>query len=423
MRPTAVLLLVFLCAAAVRPASPADEPVAALPPLTLDEVTAAIRDGHPLLEAGRARVEVSQARAAGAAAWEDPMVGIEIMREGTTDPFDPAAFEWMIEQKLPLSRRNRLAARVAESQTGVARADLAAREVALVAEAKIAYFQLAGAGRQLELNRAHQDLVRQFIDIARNRFEVGAEPQATLLLAEADLAELEEQALALASACEALWTRLNTLMNRTPDRPLGRALLPENIAALPAPHSLQALAEKNHPAIAAAEAEFETGNARLALAKRNTFPDPVLRIEARTRDGGGRIINDYDTAIVFNLPWLNPRRTRNEVLEAGQDLRAARAELEAARLQTAGALLAQWQRLEARRRRIALTRDRLLPLARQNIDAMRLAYETGNASFLGLVSVRRSATEIESSYIADLAAYHSGLARLEQLAGGALSPR
>lgn len=388
--------------------------------MTLEEVTAAVRASHPLLEAGRARIGASQARAAGAGAWEDPMAGVNIMREGTTDPFDPTMFEWMIEQKLPLSGRNRLAARVAESQTGLARADLAAREVALVAEAKAAYFQLAGAARQLELNRAHQDLVRQFIDIARSRFEVGSEPQATVLLAETDLAELEEQALALASDRDALHARLNTLMNRAPARPLGRALLPETPAALPSAQALHALAAENHPAIAAAEASFETDNARLALAKKNKFPDPAIRIEARTVNGGGRVINDFDTAIVFNLPWANPRRTRNEVLEAEETLRAARAELEATRLQTAGALLGEWRRLDARRRQIALAHDRLLPLARQNIDATRLAYETGKASFLELVSVRRSATGIESSYIADLAAYHAGLARLEELAGGRL---
>ncbi len=388
--------------------------------LTLEQVVAAVRERHPALEAGRARIGAAEAAATGAGAWDDPLVGVEIMREGTTDPFDPSAFEWMIEQRLPLSRRNRLAADVASASTGLARAALAARELALVAEAKAAFAEYAGAERRLELNAHHQGLVRQLVGTARSRFQIGGEPQATVLLAETDLARLEQERLALASAGAAARTRLRTLMSLEPGATLGRPHLEETPPLPPAAAALESLALGRHPEVQSAVAALETESARLALAKRNRFPDPAVRIAARTRNGGGRVIDDYDTAIVFNLPWANPRRTRNEVLEAEQSARAARAELDAVRLEAEGAVREQWERLDAQRRRLALTADRLLSLARQNVDAARIAYETGRVTFLELISALRTATELEGGFIADLTDYHAGLARLEALAGGTL---
>ena len=61
--------------------------------LAVEDVVAAVRARHPSLEAARARVEASEAMVQRDGAWEGPMVGIELMRERTTDLLSPSAVE------------------------------------------------------------------------------------------------------------------------------------------------------------------------------------------------------------------------------------------------------------------------------------------------------------------------------------------
>ncbi|HEX9783886.1 MAG TPA: TolC family protein [Opitutaceae bacterium] len=321
----------------------------------------------------------------------------------------------MVEQKIPISGRNRLTAAIAEAGTGMARADLATREIDLIAAAKEAYFETGNHDRQLEHNRENQELARQFIDIAHAKFEVGTETQATVLLGETDLARLEEAALALEGEMAGAHARLNTLMGRPPRTPLGRPLLAETLPGLSTAAELDALAAARHPAIRMAGASIDTDRARLALARRSTFPDPAIRVQARTRNGDNRFLSDYDTAVVFNFPWANPRRTRNEVALAERAVRAAEAEREAAHLAVSGALHEQLARLAASRRQIEVTRDHLRPLARQNIDAKLVAYETAEIRRQPLARRLRVAGIVEDDDTRHrvLAAYVDG--RIEKL--------
>jgi len=58
----------------------------------------------------------------------------------------------------------------------------------------VAYYRLANAYAQLDLNRKNASLLKQFVEISRSKYEVGTHSEADVLSAETELAKLEESA-------------------------------------------------------------------------------------------------------------------------------------------------------------------------------------------------------------------------------------
>jgi outer membrane protein TolC len=70
-----------------------------------------------------------------------------------------------------------------------------------------------------------------------------------------------------------------------------------------------------------------------------------------------------------------------------------------------------WTRRETARRNVELYRDRLLPLARQSSDSLRLGLVAGKSSLTELVAAQRALIDTQAT----LAAYEADLLRAESL--------
>src|SRR5204863_353811 len=77
-----------------------------------------------------------------ARAWQDPRVGVDVERYGTTrfDTFTDA--EWMVGQEVPVSGKNRWRGRAAAAEADAAQVELRRRELELSALARGAYYRL-----------------------------------------------------------------------------------------------------------------------------------------------------------------------------------------------------------------------------------------------------------------------------------------
>src|SRR5438552_16130549 len=100
---------------------------------------------------------------------------------------------------------------------------------------------------------------------------------------------------------------------------------------------------------------------------------------------------------------------------------AAEYELESARKETLGLVRDALQKVETFHHHVELFRDRIVPMARQNVTATRLAYETDKTGFLSLIDAHRTLQEVEGMYWNHLTDFLTGLAELEAVAGTELS--
>src|SRR5258705_115547 len=195
--------------------------------VTLDSVLAEVLAKNPSLKAARANWQAMEARVSQERAWVDPRVGVDVERSGTTRFFTFTDNEWMVSQELPLSGKNRRRARAASAEAAAAFAQVDRRRLELTRDARVAFYNLLNAQKQIELNDKNAELLKQFSEITRVKYEAGTRMQSDVLMAQPELLRNQEARRDLDRQSAETRYRLNVLMNRKPDAPWGRAEMVE----------------------------------------------------------------------------------------------------------------------------------------------------------------------------------------------------
>lgn len=412
-------VLVALTVAAVAAAARAAEP------LTLAQVLAQVRAQNPQLRAASATAAADRERIKQAGAWEDPVAGLEFQRESNNrfSTYDHA--ELSLSQKIPLSGNRERRRALAAAEANVSAAAIRSRELALIAEAREAFFQLLRAREQLALTRETDALLGQATEITRSRLTTGQGNLSALLIAETERVRLQQRVLELERDIADAAAKLNTLRDLPAQSPVAELAAPAPDAALTATAAFASLEEAQAHALSH-RPEVDEANARIAVAQRTREladrawrPDPDVMLKARHMNTGSRVVEGYDTGIAVSLPWVNRDKYRSAQREA--DRRREAAELDAAslRTRTAAEIREMWQRIDTARRTALLYRERLLPLAEQAADNVRQGLVTGTTSIADLVLAQRSLIEARTTYAATLADLQRFQAMLETLTGTA----
>jgi len=388
--------------------------VASLPTnsLTLESVLAEVIANNPNLKAARANWQAMELRVSQEGAWADPRMGVDVERSGTTRFFTFTDNEWTISQELPLSGKNRRRAKAAAAFAQVDR-----RRLELVREARVAFYNLLNGQKQIELNEKNAELLKQFSEITRVKYEAGTRMQSDVLMAQTELLRNQEARRDLDRQLAEAQYRLNVLMNRKPDAPLGHT----EIVAIP-PFNYDAQAIEGHalvhrPELRVTIQKIAAASARQDVAKRAWIPDPELRVEARQFNGGGARIQEYDTGIFFSFPWFNRRKYRAGLEEAKKNRESAEYELAALEAETRGLVREHMKRIETLHHHYTLFRDSVVPLARQSVEATRIGYNGDKATFLELITAQRALQEVEAMQQQHLTDYLKAVAELEAMAG------
>ncbi|MDB6019457.1 MAG: Outer rane efflux protein [Pedosphaera sp.] len=392
--------------------------------LSLEQVVGEVLSNNPSLKAARANWEAMKERIPQARAWEDPRAGVDV-NAGRFVAVPANSFtdqKFMVEQTLPLSGKNRLRGQAASAEAVNAFAEFQRRELDATAAARSAYFRLANAYAQLELNRKNTGLLRQFAEISRTKYEVGTHSQADVLSAETELAKLEETAFDFQRQISEAQTKLNTLMDHPAHSPLGHPAVQTFEPVALTLEKVESLALVNRPELLMAEKKIEAAQARLDAAHKEWIPEPSFRVEADRYNGASQAISEVAAGFSINLPWFNRAKYKAGVRENQKLVESARLELAAARRETLALVWDQLKKVETFHHHTELSKTKLLPLAEQTVISKRLSYETDKTSFLELLTAQQSVQEIESMYWEHLADYQMALAELEALVGTSLEP-
>jgi outer membrane protein, heavy metal efflux system len=412
----------LLTARAESPKKSGETPASAL---SLNAVTESVLANNPSIKEARAKWEAMKQRVPQARAWEDLKVSgstllgrfVQIGPNGFTDQM------LSVEQMIPISGKNQSRARIAAAEALGALEEVRRKELDAVAKARTSFFRLARDCALLELVRANESSLHQTFDIGRAKFEVGGQSQAELLTAENEVTKNEEARHDLLRSISEDETQLKVLMNRDPFAPLGKPVVPLPDAAhehLAVDH-LRALLFSNRPEVRMAEAGITGAKAKLELARREWIPDPAISVEAQRYNGGSQAVSEVSAGISFSVPWLNGKKYRAGETEAANGVEAAQHALDAARIEALGLLRDQLQKIETFHHHVELFGEKLIPTARQTVEANRTNYESGQATFLELEVSQRSLFDLESMQREHRADYEMALAELEAIVGADLN--
>jgi len=420
MKTTYLLLLNLILALTFRTAQAGDKDSAVRKGrLALDEVTNVVLANNPAIKAAQEKWQAMKARVPQAAAWEDLRAQAR-SRVARYVSIPPNAFtdqSFMLQQEVPISGKNLSRARAATAEAGAAFEDFRRTQLDVLSRARAAFHRLANEYAQLEVNQRNVDLLNQFAEVNRQRYEVGNATQADVLTAQTDAAKLLEAQSDIFRRISDAQSQLNVLMNRPAQSPLAQ---PSQIPFQP-PHfslqALQAVAVSARPEMQRAQNRVEAERFRVELANRQRFPDPTLDVQAQRYNEAGQAVSELDVGVSIGLPFLNPRKYSATVTEARRNFESAQHELEAMRAETLGLVRDQLTKIETAAHHYELYSDKILPLARQAVQSNRVAYETSSANFLELITAQRVLQEVESAHVNHLADYQVAVAELDAIVG------
>ncbi len=360
-----------------------------------------------------------KARVPQAAAWEDlRLQGESVLGRFVNIPANSFTDQSVtFEQELPFTGKNRSRARAATAEAGAAFEDLRRTQLDVISRARSAYYRLANESAQLEVNRRNVELLGQFAELTRARYEVGSAREADVLTAKTDAVRLEEAQTDILRRISDAQTELNVLMNRPAQARLGE---PMSLTFEPVHYSLGALqrvALQARPEVQRAQNRIEAERSRLQLASRQRIADPALNVKAGRYNDTGRAVSELDVGVSVGLPFLNAKKYSAAITEAQRNLEAAHQEFEAATNQACGLVRDQIKKIETAAHHYELYRDKILPLARQTVQSHRAVYETSSNNFLELITAERVLQDVESTLLHHLADYRVALAELDAIVG------
>jgi outer membrane protein TolC len=384
--------------------------------LTRHDIVSILLRDNPRVQAARAKWEMMKKRVPQVRAWDDPMAGVDVERMGTTrfDTFTDN--EWMLSQSVPVTGKNLVRGRIANSEALAAFEEFRRATLDAVSRARAAYARLAGAYGRLEITHRNEEVLKEFAEITRVKYEAGIQTQSDLLIAQTDLARVAETQAQIEREISEQQTELNVLMNRPASAALGRLDGLTFTTLTLSRQAIESQAIANRPEIIFSAHAVEAEKSRRDLARRQWIPDPQLRVEARQFNGSNGI-QEYDTGVFFSLPWPNYFKYSAGVAEAGKGLERARKEHEAARAEVLGMVRDQLKKIDISARNYQLFNDKLVPLANQALQSSRSSYESDRTSFLELLTARRTLQDVESGALQHLVDHEVAIAELDAIIG------
>src|SRR5437667_2756198 len=390
--------------------------------LSLDELTRAVLENNSAIKEAENRWRAAKERVPQAAAWDDlKFAGDSEFHRYINVP--PNAFmdqALTVEQLIPVTGKNLARGRVAAAEALSVFEEVRRAELDVISKARAAYFRLANAYDQLEINSKNLTSLGQIADISRTRYENGLESAANVLVAETDHSKLLETRSDLERNLSDAQSQLNTLMNRDAFAPLrapAAASVNEPNLSLT---RLRAITLSQRPEVQMARAKIDTEKSKLQLAHRAWIPDPALMVKGQRYNDAAQAVSELDAGVSFTIPWVNFRKYSAGVREAGANVAAAEHGFDREQKEALRLLRDQLEKIETFHHHVELFRDKLVPQARQAFEATRLSYESGKVTFLDWISAQRNLRDIEATAREHLSDYQVAVGELEAIIGAQL---
>ncbi|MGD2055443.1 MAG: TolC family protein, partial [Gammaproteobacteria bacterium] len=331
-----------------------------------------------------------------------------------------------IEQALPFPGKLGLKERAAEFDADAASSNVDEARLLLIRNVKQTWWQIFYLDRALETVTRNQNLLRQFVEIARTRYTVGEGLQQEVLLAQVELSRLFDRQVQLQGMRGEQAARLNALLAHGAGTPVVLPGEVNDVLARPQPEAkLYMRAEASRPLLEQRRQEIEAARARRDFAERDRYPDFSLGAaygfrQGENADGSSR--PDFASVrLGMSLPLYAGSKQDKAVDQRTSELLQKRYALqdEWNKVQAEiAAALADYQRASEQ---VQLFRTGIIPQARQSVASMLSGYQVNKVDFLNLVRSQVTLYDYETQYWKSFSEANQALARLAAAVGGEVS--
>jgi outer membrane protein TolC len=304
-------------------------------------------------------------------------------------------FTAMISQRLPWPGKKGFEQAAAKAEADAGRSDYETAKRDLALSASLLYDQYFVAARSLDINREHVALMRSMQAVATAQFETGRASAQDPLQAEFELTHMEHNAVVLGSQRDVTVAQMNELLHRAPELPLPPP--PEDLPLPPAPdvadvQRLESEAVDRRPDIRAAKQHAGAEQARADRAEREYLPD--VTVSTSYNSMWDMPEHRWMVGLSIDLPIQTGRRGG-----AVDEARAMRAqyEAEAARMTDMARtqVVVSLKQLDESAHVLHLYAQRLVPIARDRVEAARNAFTASQAPFATVIDAEKNLRQVQ----------------------------
>ncbi|HVS31867.1 MAG TPA: TolC family protein [Thermoanaerobaculia bacterium] len=383
------------------------------PTLERRELVRAVLERNPSIEAARQAWRAAAEREEQVTALADPRLSTSIAPLSIGGDRFGASIE--ASQMLPFPGKRRLRGAIARAEADAARNDFEAVQLELATMASLLFDEHYRVARALAINKEHQELLAILKESAEAQYVVGRASLQDPLQAEVELAHLMHRDIVLGTERDAVRAQINELLHRPPEAPVPPPPVSLSEPDIPGSSAeLQEIALTSRPVLDGAEARIRARESATDLARLDFYPD--FHVMGSYNSMWMSTDHQWMAGIGIELPVQREKR-RAAVREAEARLAAARSEKKSFEDQIRSQVDQAYRAAVEAQHVVALHRDRLVPAARDQVQAARAGFETGRNSFLAVIEAERNLRTVELQLVDVTAALHQRLARLDRATG------
>lgn len=388
--------------------------------LTATEAAKLAIHDNPNLAAMQARYEALAFVPSQAGSLPDPMVSLNAMNF-PTDTFSRSQepmtqVQIGISQMFPFPGKLGLKQQAAEYDTQIAGHSLEEGKLQLIKNVKTKWWQLYYLDRALETVAHSQTLLRQFITVAKIKYETGKGLQQDLLLSQLELSKLMDREIQLKALRRNQAIKLNLLT----DRPANTEIvlsdkISKRMPDLRSEDELYLRAELVRPRLKQIQTKVDAAQSRVDLAQRNRYPDFKLAMNYGDRSDGR---SDFVSVMVgVKIPLYAGVKQSKAVSQKNLDLIKNRYVFRNEKGLVMAAISSAITDYQRARQQFSLFGSGIVPQAQQTVASMLAGYQVSEVDFLNLVRSQITLFNYELRYWKALSDARRALARLEAAVG------
>lgn len=377
---------------------------------------------NPTIQAARMRVESMANRIPQAASLQDPTLGIHVFPSPVQTAGGQQELGLQASQKVPWLGKLSTKADMAAHDADVARAELAATELAVAEQIQSAYYQLYFTQQALRITEQDKQQLQLIERIVNQKYRVQRTvSQQDLLRAQVEVARIEVDLVRLRQQLKSARAQLARQLHVSPETPLQAV---DHLPAEQVPRDLDTFyrrAVASRPELHAALAAVTRDRRSADLARLNYIPDTTLDVSwiDTTNAGVAPLANGRDAFLVglnVNLP-IYRRRIEAGIREAETKAVATARQYDALKDQTLAEVKDLFTQAASQEELLQLFRADIIPKAQQTLEQSLAAYRVGQVDFQTLIDNWQDLLQFEISEKRLEARLRQSLASLARVIG------
>lgn len=285
---------------------------------------------------------------------------------------------------------------------------------------KFAYYDLFFIDKSIEITEKNKVLLQEFVKIAETKYAVGKGLQQDVLKAQVELSKLIDKLIRLRQKRESTEARLNTLLNRPPEEPVGQVEEFKKPAFSFGLEELKKIALENRPLLKAWDYLIKRNQVAHKLARKDYLPNFSLSIAYSQRDDlriGMKMYDFFSAAVTLNIPLYFYRKQSKKVQETALNITMVKEQYNNVKNEVFFQIENALEEAQRDGQLTDLYKTGIIPQATQSLNSAISGYQVDKVDFITMLHNQLTLFNYEIDYYRLLSDFEKKLAELEAIIG------